>query len=198
MLTLHAHVVHSHHLFSQCWWYRKWCQLMVQCWVLLLMAATLLNLLRCSPTWWTRCGLISQIKVLYSFLAFYSIFVFFLWRFYCFILFQESCTTVSGRSAVKQNSLFHSLYFHAISLTRPISPILSSTLSCDGCRTSNLSENVTIFFPLLNIEEANISQCAFFDTRQWAQHIYSSIIINLNQKNMNLKLGRKWLQLTEN
>ena len=45
----------------------------------------------------------------------------------------------------------------------PISPVISSILSCTECRTSNLTENVTIFFDLPPRMNDGIVKCAFVD-----------------------------------
>ena len=44
---------------------------------------------------------------------------------------------------------------------RPISSVISSTLDCNRCKTSNLTENVTIFFDLPP-RKANLNtKCVF-------------------------------------
>ena len=47
----------------------------------------------------------------------------------------------------------------------PISPVISSILSCTDCRTSNLTENVTILFDLPPRMNNDIAECVFVDLR---------------------------------
>ena len=53
----------------------------------------------------------------------------------------------------------------------PISPVISSILSCTDCRTSNLTENVTILFDLPPRMMNSIRTCVFADLRYFERVI---------------------------
>ena len=88
--------------FSQCWWYRKWCQVMVLCWLLLLMTTTSLYLLRCSLTRLDQvCKCIQSQKLV---IAFIIMVFFFLFSSSCCVILLQKCLS-SIYKPVRHNNI---------------------------------------------------------------------------------------------
>ena len=197
MLTLQVHVVHSHHLLSQCWWYRKWCQLMVQCWVLLLMTATSLYLLRCSPTRmnqlvWTN---VTNESVIFSIIIIFCLFPLKVLLLHTISGILHHCfRKISGETEFALSFTLFSCYFsHQTHFSYPLLYSVMWWLSyqqpvweCDHLLSSSQHWG------------SQYKSMCFF----WHSPVSSTYLLNNHSqsrlKNMNLKLCPKWLQITEN